>query len=77
MKLLTNCENRSSNPLQEACSGFQEAACDSKICSETMGVKESRDGNLMRITEQSLELVRVVKEASRNSTFILLFNKPG
>jgi hypothetical protein len=30
LKPLTNTENPSSNPLQEACSGFQVAACDSK-----------------------------------------------
>ncbi len=29
---LTNYENPSSTPLQEACSGFQVAACDSKSC---------------------------------------------
>jgi hypothetical protein len=75
MKSLNNCENHSSNPLQEACFGFQEAACDSESCSETEEVKESRDGNLMRDTEQSLELVRVVNEVSKNFTFILLFNK--
>jgi hypothetical protein len=28
-------------------------------------------------SEQSLELVGVFKEASRNFTFIFLFNKPG
>jgi hypothetical protein len=31
----------------------------------------------MRLTEQSLELVSVFKEESRNFTFIFLFNKPG
>jgi hypothetical protein len=30
LKSLTNSENPSSNPFQEACSGFQVAACDSK-----------------------------------------------
>jgi hypothetical protein len=35
------------------------------------------DQNLMRLTELSLELLRVFKEASRNFTFIFLFNKPG
>ncbi len=35
MKSLTNCENPSSNLLQRACSGFPEAACDSKNCSES------------------------------------------
>jgi hypothetical protein len=29
MKSLTNCENPSGNSLQEACSGFPIAACDS------------------------------------------------
>ncbi len=43
MKSLTNCENPSSNPLQEACYGFpianftlkvvSKAACDPKNCS--------------------------------------------
>ncbi len=33
--LLTKCENPSSNPLQEACSGFSVAAYDSKGHSET------------------------------------------
>jgi hypothetical protein len=33
MKTLTNCENLSSNPLQTACCGIQEAACDSVNCS--------------------------------------------
>ncbi len=33
-KSLTNSENPSYNPLQEACSGFQVAACDYKRCSE-------------------------------------------
>jgi hypothetical protein len=33
MKTLTNCENTSSNPLQIACCGIQEAACDSVNCS--------------------------------------------
>ena len=28
MKTLTNCENPSSNPLQIACCGIQEATCD-------------------------------------------------
>ncbi len=30
MKSLTNSENPYSNPLQEACTGFQVAACDSR-----------------------------------------------
>jgi hypothetical protein len=30
LKPVTNTENPSSNPLQEACSGFQVAACDAK-----------------------------------------------
>jgi hypothetical protein len=34
LKSFTICENPSRNPLQEACSGFSEAACDSKSCSE-------------------------------------------
>jgi hypothetical protein len=32
MKTLTNCENPSSNCLQIACCGIQEAACDSVNC---------------------------------------------
>ncbi len=83
MKSLIYRENPSSNPLQEACSGFRSAACDSKSCSESrpcmntreihpVRMKESRNRNrnLMRLTEQSLELVSVFKEASRNFTFI-------
>ncbi len=35
MKSLINCENPSSNPLQGACFGFTEAACDDKNCSES------------------------------------------
>ncbi len=35
LKSLTNSENTSSNPLQEACSGFQLAACDFKSCTES------------------------------------------
>jgi hypothetical protein len=31
MKSLTNCKNPSSNPFQEACSGFPKAACDAKF----------------------------------------------
>jgi hypothetical protein len=34
-KSLTNCEKPSSNPIQGACCGFPEAACDSKSCSES------------------------------------------
>ncbi len=34
MKLLTDCENPSSNPLRGACSGVPRAACYSKSCSE-------------------------------------------
>jgi hypothetical protein len=33
-KSLTNCENLSSIPLQEACSGFPVAACDLKFFSK-------------------------------------------
>jgi hypothetical protein len=33
MQTLTNCENTSNNPLQIACCGIQEAACDSINCS--------------------------------------------
>ncbi len=36
MKTLTNCENRSINPLQIACCGIQEAACDSVNCSVSL-----------------------------------------
>jgi hypothetical protein len=36
LKSLANYENPSSNALQEACSGFQTAACDSKNCSVTL-----------------------------------------
>jgi hypothetical protein len=32
MKTLPNCENPSSNPLQIACGGIQEAACDFVNC---------------------------------------------
>jgi hypothetical protein len=32
---INNCENSSSNPLQEACSGFPIAASDSKSCSKS------------------------------------------
>ncbi len=35
MKSLTSFDNPSSNPLQETCSVFQVAACDSKSCSES------------------------------------------
>jgi hypothetical protein len=35
IKSLTNSENPSSNPLQEAFSCFQEAACDPESCSES------------------------------------------
>jgi hypothetical protein len=34
-RLLTECENLSSSPLQEACSGFLIATCDSKSFSES------------------------------------------
>ncbi len=64
-----------------------KAACDSENCSESrprmytgeiqpMRVTESRNRNLMRLTEQSLELVSVFKEPSRNFTFNFLFIKP-
>jgi hypothetical protein len=33
MKTVINCENPSSNPLQNACCDIQEAACDSANCS--------------------------------------------
>ncbi len=32
MKSLTNCENPAGNPLQETCSGFLIATCDTKRC---------------------------------------------
>ncbi len=35
MKSLTNSSNPSSNPSQEAASGFEVSACDSTICSES------------------------------------------
>ncbi len=35
MKLLKKCENPSSNPLQEACSGFPLASSDSQSCSKS------------------------------------------
>jgi hypothetical protein len=35
VKSLTNNENPSVNLLQEACSGFPIAACDTKSCSES------------------------------------------
>jgi hypothetical protein len=40
---------------------------------QPMRVKECRNRNLMRLTEQSLELVSVLKGASRNFTLIFLF----
>jgi hypothetical protein len=33
---LKNCENSSGNPLQEACSGFPKAACNSENCTESL-----------------------------------------
>ncbi len=38
IKSLTNSENPSSKPLQEACPCFQEAACDSKVVPNAAGV---------------------------------------
>ncbi len=35
LKSLSNSENPSNNPILEACSGFQVAACDSENCSES------------------------------------------
>ncbi len=35
LKSLSNYENPSNNPIREACSGFQVAACDSENCSES------------------------------------------
>jgi hypothetical protein len=66
----------------------RKAACDSENCSESwpwmytrdihpMRVKESRNINLLQLAKQSLELVSVFKEASRNLTFIFMFNKQG
>jgi hypothetical protein len=40
-----------------------------------MRAKESRTGNVMRLSVQFLELVNVFKEASRNFIFIFLFNE--
>jgi hypothetical protein len=67
---------------------FRSRLWTSKNCSESrpwmytreiqpMRVKKRRNRNLMRLTEQSLELGSVFKEESRNFTFIFLFNKPG
>jgi hypothetical protein len=41
LKSLTNSENPSINPLQEACSGFQVTACDSKSCWKAACVYEN------------------------------------
>ncbi len=89
----TNCENPSSNPLQGACFGFPEAACDSISCSESrlwfwklfrkpammyigeiqpMRVRERRNRNLMRLTEQSLELVFQRKQEETLHLFFCL-----
>jgi hypothetical protein len=59
-----------------------KVACDSENCSESrlcmftrknwpMRAKESQNRNLIRLSEQLLELVSVFKEASKN--FILIF----
>jgi hypothetical protein len=58
---LTNCENSSGNPLQEACSGFPKAACDPENCSESLPPmytvenyplkeKDNRNRNFMRLS---------------------------
>jgi hypothetical protein len=45
-----------------------------KLTNEREG---KRDRNLMRLSEQSLELIRVFKKPSRNFAFIFLCNKEG
>ncbi len=77
MKSLTNSEIPSSNPLYEACSGFQVATCycelpmipktvlkaghDMYKC--TLQTSENQPGKiLMRLSEQSLDLVLVLKK---------------
>jgi hypothetical protein len=51
MESLTDCENPSSNPRQEACSGFPIAAFDSNSCSESRlwSWKLFRQGKLEKI----------------------------
>ncbi len=60
-----------------------KAACDPENCSESrlwihsgkirsMKANESRNINLMRLSEQLLEIVSVFNEASKNLTFIFL-----
>jgi hypothetical protein len=42
-----------------------------------MKAKESRNRNLMQLSEQSLEQEKASKEESRNFIIIFLFNKTG
>jgi hypothetical protein len=77
MKSLTNSEIPSSNPLYEACSGFQVAICYCELpmilkivlkaghdmYKSTLYTGENQPGTiLMRLSEQSLDLVLFLKK---------------
>jgi hypothetical protein len=72
-------ENPSSNPLQEACTCFLKAACDSENCFESLlwhvqytGENQAITAKESRLLDQSLTMISVFKEDSRN--FLIFFS---
>ncbi len=69
MKSLTNCENPSRNPLQEACLGFSKAACDHERCSEI----RQWSWKLKAIHESTLENIDIEREGKPEQKFDAAF----